>query len=67
MKSNYYSTVEDKKIDSIFEMISSLNQSVIEAGGIPLKLDYLKEHSIYDLIKFLDPNNIRFIYKKHEN
>jgi hypothetical protein len=42
------------------EMVSSLYLATIEAGGYP---DFDLEHmTAIDLIAFLAPNNIRFVY-----
>lgn len=54
----------DKQIESMFDMISSLNDSIIDAGGAPIKFNRIKEQTVYEMIKHLAPNGIRFVYKK---
>jgi len=47
-----------------YHMLSSLNMAVIEAGGCEYSSEQLMKISVYDLLKTLAPNGIRFMLNK---
>lgn len=49
---------------SIFEMKESLDSAMLDAGGTPLSLTYLRNMTAIDLIVLLAPNGIRFKHYK---
>lgn len=55
---------EEKTVDCIGDMVTSMEQALANAHGYPLLLKDLEQMKVWDFIKLYAPNGIRFVYDR---
>lgn len=48
------------------EMVTSFNESIIEAGGVPWSAEQMKNVTVFEMFCRLSTNGIRFTYQRRK-
>lgn len=65
-RSAMYKSPHEVTVESFLDMLESLNDAIVAAGGTPIKTKDLRTFSATQLLCLLSPNGIRFSYCKGE-
>ena len=51
----------EKHVEDLVDMLQTLNDSIIAAGGTPFTIEKLKRMTAWELVTHLSPNRVRFV------